>query len=188
LRAPFIDQATGQVPRGFVDDDPTNHFSFRLDNGVSAHGINVPADQLYLRVALFDAFTDGKDDLDLYLFYCPNEECTQVAQSGGFTSDEEINLVRPKPGLYLALVHGFETDQVSGGPGSNYSMFTWSLGEHDDVGNLRVAAPQTVTNGEHLDIDVNWSGLDPATRYIGAISHTTPSGVYTLTVVNIATP
>ena len=67
-------------------------------------------------------------------------------------------------------------------------MFTWSLGEHDDVGNLRVAAPQTVTNGEHLDIDVNWSGLDPATRYIGAISHTTPSGVYTLTVVNIATP
>lgn len=188
LRAPFIDQATGQVPRGFVDDDPTNHFSFRLDSGVSAHGINVPADQLYLRVALFDAFTDGKDDLDLYLFYCPNEECTQVAQSGGFTSDEEINLVRPKPGLYLALVHGFETDQVSGGPGSNYSMFTWSIGEHDDVGNLHVAAPQTVTNGEHLDIDVNWSGLDPATRYIGAISHTTPSGVYTLTVVNIATP
>ena len=45
-----------------------------------------------------------------------------------------------------------------------------------------------MTNGEHLDIDVNWSGLDPATRYIGAISHTTPSGVYTLTVVNIATP
>ena len=188
LRAPFIDQATGQVPHGFVDEDPTNHFSFRLDSGVSAHGINVPPDQLYLRVALFDAFTDGNDDLDLYLFYCPNEDCTQVAQSGGFTSDEEIDLVRPRPGLYLALVHGFETDQVSGGPGSNYSLFTWSIGEADDVGNLDVAAPQTVTNGEHLDIDVSWSGLDPGTRYIGAISHTTPSGEYSLTVVNIATP
>ena len=82
--------------------------------------------------------------------------------------------MRPKPGLYLALVHGFETDQVSGGPGSNYSLFTWSIGVNDDVGNLDVAAPQAVTNGEHLDMDVTWSGLDPATRYIGAISHTTP--------------
>jgi subtilisin family serine protease len=188
LRAPFIDQATGQVPHGFVDDDPTNHFSFRLDNGVSAHGINVPPDQLYLRVALFDAFTDGHDDLDLYLFYCPNQDCTQVAQSGGFTSDEEINLVRPKPGLYLALVHGFETDQVAGGPGSSYSLFTWSLGVNDNVGNLNVGAPQTVTNGEHLDMDVSWSGLNPGTRYIGAISHTTPTGEYSLTVVNVATP
>jgi subtilisin family serine protease len=188
LHAPFIDQATGQVPRGFVDDDPTNHFSFRLDNGVSAHGINVPPNQLYLRVALFDAFTDGNDDLDLYLFYCPNEDCRQVAQSGGFTSDEQIDVERPDPGLYLALVHGFETDQVSGGPGSNYSLFTWSIGVDDDVGNLDVAAPQSVTNGEHADIDVSWSGLDPNTRYIGAISHQTPSGEYSLTVVNIATP
>jgi hypothetical protein len=188
LRAPFIDQGTGQVPHGFVDEDPTNHFSFRLDSGVTAHGINVPPNQLYLRVSLFDAFTDGSDDLDLYLFYCPNEQCTQVAQSGGFTSDEEINLVRPEAGLYLALVHGFETDQVGGGPGSNYSLFTWSVGETDDVGNLDVVAPPNVADGQHLDLDVSWSGLDPATRYIGAISHTTPSGVYSLTVVNVVTP
>ena len=30
--------------------------------------------QLYLRVALFDEFTDGEDDLDLYLFFCPTAQ------------------------------------------------------------------------------------------------------------------
>jgi subtilisin family serine protease len=187
LRAPFIDDATGQVPRGFVNEDPTNRFSFRYDNGVTPHGINVPPNQLYLRVALFDEFTDGEDDLDLYLFYCPNNECTQVAQSGAFTSNEEINLMFPEPGMYLALVHGFETDP-SNGEGAAYSLFTWSFGVTDDVGNFDVIAPQTVANGEQLDLAVSWSGLNPATRYLGAISHTTPSGLYGLTIVNVVTP
>jgi subtilisin family serine protease len=187
LRAPFLDAATGQVPRGFVDEDPTNRFTFRFDNGVTPHGINVPPNQLYLRVALFDEHTDGEDDLDLYLFFCPNNDCMQVAQSGAFTSNEEINLTFPQPGLYLALVHGFETDPANGA-GASYSLFTWSFGVTDDVGNLDVVAPQTVTDGEHLDLGVSWTGLDPATRYLGAISHNTPSGLYGLTIVNVATP
>lgn len=188
LRAPFLDAATGQVPQGFVGEDSTNRFSFRFDNGVTAHAINVPADQLYLRVALFDELTDGDDDLDLYLFYCPNDDCTQVAQSGGFTSDEEIDLVDPRPGLYLALVHGFETDAAAGGPGASYSLFSWSFGQNDDVGNLGVVAPQTVTDGEHLELDVSWSALNPNTRYLGAISHHTPTRRYSLTIVNVVTP
>jgi hypothetical protein len=188
LRAPFLDKTTGQVPRGFVAEDPTNRFSFRFDNGVTAHGIEVPPDQLYLRVALFDELTDGDDDLDLYLFYCPNDDCTQIAQSGSFTSDEEINLFSPQPGLYLALVHGFETDAAAGGPGANYSLFSWSFGANDDVGNLDVLAPQAVTDGEHLELDVSWSALSAGTRYLGAISHMTPSGRYSLTVVNVVTP
>jgi subtilisin family serine protease len=188
LRAPFVDDVTGEVPIGFVDDDPTNNFSFRFGDGVSAHGINVPEDQLYLRVALFDENTDGEDDLDLYLFYCPNDECTQVAQSGGFTSDEEIDITLPQAGLYLALVHGFETDQVAGGPGANYSLFTWSFGTIDDVGNLAVTAPSTVTEGDRLDLEVSWSGLDPGLRYLGAVSHDTPSGLYWLTIVNVESP
>jgi hypothetical protein len=187
LRAPFLDAATGQVPRGFVDEDPTNRFTFRFDNGVTPHGINVPPNQLYLRVALFDEHTDGEDDLDVYLFFCPNNDCTQVAQSGAFTSNEEINLTFPQAGLYLALVHGFETDPANGA-GASYSLFTWSFGVTDDVGNLDVLAPQTVTDGEHLDLGVSWTGLDPATRYLGAISHTTPSGLHGLTVVNVVTP
>jgi Subtilase family/Fibronectin type-III domain/PA domain/Peptidase inhibitor I9 len=187
LRKPFLD-ANGQVPRGFVDNDPTNNFSFRFVNGVTAHGLTVPPDQLYVRIALFDEFTDGADDLDLYLFYCPNNQCVQVAQSGGLTSDEEIDVILPQAGEYLVLVHGYETDDVAGGPGANYSLFTWSFGINDNVGNLGVTAPTSVTAGDRIDLDVSWASLDPGMRYLGAISHSTPGGLYGFTVMNIRTP
>jgi subtilisin family serine protease len=192
LRAPFLDGTTGLVPTGFVDDDPTNTFQYPGGNGLALQGIDVPADQLYLRVALFDEFTDGADDLDLYLFFCGDtgttDNCAQIASSDGFTSDEQINITAPERGLYVVVVHGFETDQVAGGPGANYSLFTWSFGVTDDVGNLDVAAPTTVVKGDRLDLDVTWSALDPATRYLGAISHDTPFGVYEITIVDVTAP
>jgi hypothetical protein len=85
-------------------------------------------------------------------------------------------------------VHGFETDQAAGGPGANYSLFTWSVGLNDAVGNLTVAAPPTVANGDRVDLQLQWSGLAPGSRYLGAISHTTPSGLYDATIVNVVTP
>ena len=191
LREPFLDPATGAPPRGFVDDDPTNNFSFRFTNGVTAHAIDVPADQLYLRVALFDELTDGNDDLDLFLFFCvDNTDCTQIAQSGNFTSDEEINLLFPEPGRYVALVHGFETDQVTGGPGASYSFFAWSFGTADDVGNLDVSAPQAVAIGDRATLQVSWANLTPGLRYLGGISHNTPgpNGLYAITIVNVDAP
>lgn len=187
LRLPTLD-ADGQVPRGFVDDDPTNNFTFREGNGVTMHALTVPANQLLLRVALFDEQTDGQDDLDLFLFYCPNNQCSQLAKSDGVTSDEEIDIPLPQAGSYVLLVHGFETDQVAGGPGANYSLFTWSIGLNDAVGNLAVNGPTAVGNGERIDLQLQWSGLNPGSRYLGAISHTTPNGLYDATVINVVTP
>src|SRR5262249_39023361 len=123
LRPPTLD-ANGQVPRFFVDDDATNTFSFRDGGGIRQHAFTVPAGQLLLRVALFDELTDGEDDLDLFLFHCPsNNQCSQLAKSDGITSDEQIDIWEPEAGSYVLLVHGFETDQVGGGPGANYSLF-----------------------------------------------------------------
>ena len=188
LRPPTLD-ANGQVPRGFVDDDPTNTFTFREGNGVTRHDLVVPAGQLLLRVALFDDFTDGQDDLDLFLFFCPsNNECFQLAKSDDETSDEQIDIFQPAAGSYVLLVHGFETDQVAGGPGANYSLFTWAVGGNDVVGNFGVTGPTTVANGDRAELQVQWSGLEPGSRYLGAISHTTPLGLYGATVVNVVTP
>jgi len=189
LRKPFLD-ANGQVPRYFVDNDPTNTFTNRSNNGVTRTTLTVPPNQLYLRVALFNEFTDGADDLDLYLFYCPTtpDDCVQIGQSGGLTSDEEIDVTQPQAGQYQVLVHGYETDDVAGGPGANYSLFTWSFGISDAVGNLGVTAPAAVSAGDRLDLDVNWSSLDPATHYLGAISHFTRGALYGLTIVNVRTP
>ena len=45
--------------------------------------------------------------MNLYLYHCPTlSTCSEVGRSGGFTADEEIDVVLPAPGLYTALVHG----------------------------------------------------------------------------------
>ena len=140
---------------GFVDNDPTKTFSFRDTNGVTAHVISVPADQLYLRFSLFDALTDGDDDLDMYVYYCGADgtSCSKIGESGEPTSEEQFNVFRPAAGLYNVLVHGFETDQVSGGPGANYQLLGWAIGINDDAGNMSASGPAFVEPGHDRGCD-----------------------------------
>jgi hypothetical protein len=174
---------------GVVADDPNNDYSFRFDNGVTGHFFTVDPDQLYIRVSLFDALTDGDDDLDLYLYHCPTlSTCTEVGQSGSFTSDEQVDVLLPAPGLYTAQVHGFQTDETTGGPGANYEILAWSVGPGGDAGNFAADAPDTVASGDRLAIDYDWGPLDPDTIYFGAISHDTPFDVFFLTLVTANTP
>jgi subtilisin family serine protease len=182
-----LDDNNEQTPC-FVPEDTTNSFSFRFDNGVRAHLIDIPEGQLHARFSLFDEFTDGNDDLDLYLFFCPDNQCTQIAESGSFTSAEEINLTMPAAGTYTALVHGFETDPVIGGPGAEYTLFAWSFGSVDIAGNLQVTGPVGVGDGDRTDLLLDWGPLNPATRYLGAISHNTPNGLYGLTLLRMDFP
>jgi subtilisin family serine protease len=178
--------APGLRASAHVDDDATNRFDFRTDSGVNAHYFNLSPGELFLRVALFDELTDGADDLDLYLFHCPTPtSCIQAGVSGSFTADEEINLVFPEAGLYAALVHGFETDQIVGGPGAVYELFAWSLGPGDDAGNLRIATPATVNEGDRLDFGYDFGPLAPGTRYLGALAHNTPLGRFYLSLITV---
>ncbi len=177
--------------RGHVDDDPTNNFNFPNGPGIALQGITVPPEQLYLRIALFDEYTDGNDDLDLYLFYCPDgttNNCSQVGQSGAFTSNEKIDVTTPMPGMYIVAVHGFETDQVAGGPGANYSLFVWSFGVDDTVGNAAVTGPGSVNAGDRVELGLSWAELAPGMRYLGAVSHETPRGLYALTILDVSSP
>ena len=174
---------------GIVADDPDNDFTFRFDNGVNGHFFTLAPDQLFLRVSLFDALTDGDDDLDLYLYYCPTlSTCSEVGKSGSFTAEEEVDLLLPAPGLYAALVHGFQTDETLGGPGSTYDILAWSFAADDDQGNLSITAPDTVSVGDRLDFPYDWGPLDPTTIWLGAVSHNTPFDVLFLTIVTANTP
>jgi len=172
---------------GFVDNDPTKTFTFRTNNGVTQHAISVPPDQLYLRFSLFDALTDGDDDLDMYVYYCgaDGSSCTKIGESGEPTSEEQFNVFRPAAGIYAVLVHGFETDQVAGGPGANYQLLGWSIGVSDDKGNMNASGPAFVNPGVVADVTVDWSGLISDTIYLGGISHNTPQGISGLTIITI---
>ena len=171
----------------FVDNDPTKTFTRRTDNGVTEHVLIVPQDQLFLRFSLFDALTDGDDDLDMYVYYCGEDgsTCNRIGESGGPTSEEEFNLIRPAPGSYGVYIHGFETDEVSGGPGANYQLLAWSIGNVDDKGNMTASGPPFVAAGTVVDVTVNWSELSSDTIYLGGISHNTPQGLSGLTIITI---
>jgi len=182
LRLPLV--LTGQT----VAEDPDRLFEPVDDpaGGVRAHVYDVPPDQAYLRFQTFDQLTDGDDDLDLYLYFCPDDQsCSRIAQSGGPTAAEQIDVAFPGAGTYVVFVHGFDTDDVAGGPGAVYDIAAWQFGLNDDAGNLTVGAPSFVTAGATVDIDVGWSGLMPETIYLGGISHTTPAGLVGLTVIRI---
>ena len=135
---------------------------------------------------MFDALTDGDDDLDMYVYYCPDSvNCTKIGQSGGATSDEQFDLILPGAGRYAVFVHGFETDNVAGGPGSNYTLLGWSFGLIDDQGNMTASGPAIVNAGTTGDVTVTWNGLAPNTIYLGGISHNTPDGLVSLTVISV---
>lgn len=179
LRAPLVIDA-------FVDEDPDKTFSFRTDNGVTAHLIDVPAEQAYLRFAMFDELTDGDDDLDMYVYYCPdNVNCTRIAESGTPTSREQVNIQFPGAGRYAVFIHGFDTDNVAGGPGANYTLLGWAFGLVDDQGNMTANGPAFVNAGTTENVTVSWSDLASGTIYLGGISHNTPQGFVALTIVTI---
>ena len=175
------------IQNRFVDNDPTKTFTRRTTNGVTEHALSVPGNQLFLRFSLFDALTDGDDDLDMYVYYCgpTGSVCSRIGESGSPTSEERFDLYRPAGGIYGVYIHGFETDQVSGGPGANYSLLAWSIGNIDDKGNMTASGPAFVSAGTTGNVTINWSALVSNTIYLGGISHNTPQGLSALTIVTI---
>ena len=175
------------IQNRFVDNDPTKTFTRRTSNGVTEHALAVPNDQLFLRFSLFDALTDGDDDLDMYVYYCgpTGNACSRIGESGGPTSEERFDLYRPAGGIYGVYIHGFETDQVSGGPGANYSLLGWSIGSIDDKGNMTATGPAFVSAGTSGNVTIEWSELVSNTIYLGGISHNTPQGLSELTIITI---
>jgi subtilase family protein/fibronectin type III domain protein/PA domain-containing protein/pre-peptidase len=170
----FAARPHGLVPavatEASVVDDPANSFS-PTGQGVTAHTVVIPAGTRLARFSLFDEFTDGEDDLDLYVFNSAN---VQVGTSGGGTSAEEVTLSNPPAGTYTVYVHGWQTD----GPDANYTLFTWLLGEAA-AGNLTVSGPSAATIGATASIGVTWSGLTPGLKYLGTVTHhatATPAG------------
>ncbi len=174
---------------GFVENDPDKAFEFVQDSvaGTTLHAISVPAGQLYARFALFDALTDGDDDLDMYVYYCgvDGNSCVEVGKSGEPTSEERVDLFRPAAGIYAVFVHGFETDPVQGGLGANYQLLAWAFDQLGDEGNMTVNGPAFVSAGTTGTVTIDWAGLLSNTIYFGAVSHNTPQGLSALTLVTI---
>ena len=179
---PFSATGRGLTPAvtfdGNVPDDPTDTF-VPGGPGTVAYDIAVPAGTTYARFALFDEYTDGNDDLDLYVY----RDASLVGASGGGTSAEEVNLLNPAADTYTVWVHGWGTD----GPDANFTLFTWVLGSLD-LGNMTVSAPLTATTGDVGTVDLTFSGLEPTTKYLGSVAYSGAAGLPNPTIVRVDTP
>jgi hypothetical protein len=171
LAPPFV------VSQIVIADDPSNAYDFEPpgadftalppDVWRSEPRLIVDQDNSYLRVALFNEHTDGDDDLDLYLYYCPAFDfCSLVGVSAESDSNDKIDVLFPLPGEYIIDVHGFNTD----GPTAVFDLFIWTVGPTDNLGNLTVVGPDQAVTGESGSVQVNWSGLEPET-HLGLITH-----------------
>ncbi|HEY7564638.1 MAG TPA: S8 family serine peptidase, partial [Acidimicrobiia bacterium] len=172
---------------GFVVDDPANNINTALATGVgiTVHAIPVPAGTAVARFSLFDDFTDGNDDLDLYVF---DSAGNFIGGSGTATSEEQVDVVFPAPGSYFVVVHGFATDESSGGPGSNYTLFNWNVSSAPNGGlptDLMITAPTEAVLGTSATITVSWAGLTGGEKYLGAVLYNDGVGVIDLTIVTV---
>ena len=175
--------AMADMQEDTVVDDPADNINVALSTGVGVnlHFINIPAGSVYARFSLFDEYTDGQDDLDLYVFGPASAGYPQVGGSGSGTSAEQVDLSNPAPGDYIVVVHGWGTD----GPDATYTLFSWAFGP--DEGNMTVTAPTAATLGATETITVDWTGLTAGTKYLGAVSHSDSSSLLGLTLVSVDT-
>ena len=175
--------AHGLVPalmtEGNVPDDPGDSFS-PFGPGTTLHMINVPAGSAYARFSLFDAYTDGQDDLDLYVYYPSG---ASAGSSGSGTSAEQVDVANPPAGDYYVFVHGWGTD----GPDANYTLFSWAVPAAPGSSNMSLTAPTAATLGATETITVDWNGLDAGTKYLGAVSHSDAGGILGLTLIAVDT-
>jgi hypothetical protein len=162
---PFTAQAQGLVAatrnEGTVVDDPTNTF-VKDGPGTVKYDISVPAGTAYARFSLFDEFTDGDDDLDLYV-YLGN---TLVGGSGSGTSAEEVNLTNvPAAGAtYTVYVHGWQTD----GADAKFTLFNWAV-PSTASGNMAVTAPAQAEIGKSGSVSLSFTGLTAGEKYLGRV-------------------
>ena len=171
--------AAGLVPAtttaGTVPDDPTDEF-VKDGPGQVKFDVAIPAGTTYARWNLFDAHTDGDDDLDLYVY----RGATLVGASGGGTSAEQVSLVNPPADTYSVYVHGWQTD----GPDAQFTLFGWALGS---TATSLTASPasQPATTGQPAPMSAAWTGLTAGTKYLGSVTYGDGTNAVGRTIVRV---
>jgi len=179
---PFMAQPIGLIPAtltpGTVADDPNDSFD-PAGAGVVAIPVTIAAGTSFARFALFDADVTPGSDLDLYVY---DSTGTLVAISGTGTSQEQANLLNPAPGTYTVYVHGFNVAGTT-----NFTLNSWLLGTAA-AGNMTVSAPPAAVLGTNGTINLAFTGLAPATKYLGSVAYGGSPGMPAPTVVGVNTP
>jgi subtilisin family serine protease len=176
----YLAAAHGLVPATVTSDnvvqDPDQNFDPN-DGYSNRHDFNV-AGAAFLRFAIPPAATEANADLDLYL-YDPSGQMVAASTKGG--TDEVIDVMLPADGAWSLYVHGWSTP----GGDSPYELYSWIISAAPG-GNLAVTtAPTGATIDAPQPVTVGWNGATAGQWHLGAVSHTGPSGLMGLTLVEV---
>lgn len=132
--------------------------------------------------------TDDTADIDLVVLAsqtCDPDDAVGIAGESGTASGEEtVTLRNPAPGTYIAVVNGFSAG-TAGSP-IGYAFDFWDVDPAATAGGLQVTPnPVPVTAGRQTTVTVAWSGLAPASRYLGYLSYQRSGDI---TLVEVTTP
>ena len=179
----YTAEAHGLTPATVTADnviqDPDQ--SFNPGDGFSdMHTFDLSGAAL-LRIAVPPEGTEADADLDIFVFD-PSGALVATSTAGG--TNELIDISDPVDGTWSVFVHGWSAP----GGDSDYTMWTWAV-PYASGGSLIVdSAPASATIGLIAPVNLSWSGLTSGTAadwYLGAVSHTGPSGLMKLTLVNV---
>jgi hypothetical protein len=174
------------ITPGNVADDPTDGSCATLTAGPDKIQVpvTIPAGTTYARFSLFDADVAAGSDIDLCVIRVTGANSPALAGSSTTgTSQEEVNLVNPTAADYIVVVHGWG---VPAG-GSPFKLHTWVLGSAN-AGNMTVTAPASAVLGTTGNIGLTFSGLAPATKYLGSVAYSGTAGLPNPTIVRVDTP
>jgi subtilisin family serine protease len=182
----FTASPRGLVPAvlntGSVADDPDDTFTPVPGPDTVAFPMTIAPGTTYARFALFDANVSPASDLDIYVYFHSATGPVLIALSGGGTSQEAANLVNPPAGDYTVYVHGFGVQGTA-----NFTLFSWRFGTAS-AGNMTVTAPAAAVSGANGTINLTFSDLAPATRYLGSVAYGGSAGMPNPTIVSVNTP
>jgi subtilisin family serine protease len=135
-------------------------------NGQAVHFYEIPDGTTLARFAMYDEDIGAANDFDLFLFQeDANGDFVQIATSGGGTSEEEINLVNPEPGVYATVVLAFAV-----GANTPFAVFNYNL-DGANAGNTTMTLPAGAVSSTTETVTASWTGLPADTRSLGILSH-----------------
>ncbi|MEU4163435.1 S8 family peptidase [Actinoplanes sp. NPDC026670] len=140
--------------------------------------LTVPAGTRLARAATFDADVPEGTDLDVFAYRAGTS--TLVASSAGSTAEEQLTLAA---GAYDIYVVQFATPP--GVEELDVPHHSWIVGD-TAAGNLTATpAGQAVTLGTAVTVTATWTGLSPATRYLGLIAYSDGSTRIGQTILSV---
>ena len=184
---PFTATPRGLVPAilhgGTVAQDPDQTFAIADPTTVTIP-VSIPAGSTYARFGLFNADVTAGSDIDIYVY----SGATLVGSGAASGSNETISFSFATPTAaatpLTVYIHGWG---IAGGTTSPFVLHQWYLGTAD-AGNMSVTAPPAAVQGTTGNINLSFTGLSSATRYLGSVVYGGVAGLPGPTIVRVDTP